>query len=145
MKQSSRNQQKKKPVTRLYCLCALLYATPNTAPEVDTVCYDTVYGIKEKKWDDKLSFDVAITIPSHRKGILGYSHMILGNAWQDYKEAWFFTFFQNDVTTERTLNFIVPNLYARYGRFLATAEAIKQSQKIFEDNESSQKYLDKFF
>lgn len=144
MKQPPHNQ-KKNSVSRVYCLCALLYATPNTAPETDTVCYDTVYGIKEKKWDDKLCFDVTISIPSGKKGILGYSHMILGSTWQDYKEAWFFTFFQNDVTTEKTLNFIVPNLYARYGRFLATTESIKQSKKLFEDGESSQKYLDKLF
>lgn len=138
------NQVKKFP-ERTYCLCSILYAEPGSIPEIDTVCYDTVMGIKDDEWENRISFDVLIDTPSNIKGILGYSHTILGFSPQDYIGAYFFTFYQNDVTSDETLNFIVLNLYARYGRFLSALESMKHIQSLIIDGESSTEYLDKLF
>lgn len=139
-----RNQTKKFP-RRTYCLCTLLYAEPNSTPEVDTVRYDTMDGIKDEEWDCRINFDVLIDTPSNIKGILGYSHTILGFSPQDYIGAFFFTFYQNDITSDETLNFIVPNLYARYSRFLSALESMKHIQSLITDGEASAEYLDKLF
>lgn len=140
----TRSQMDKFP-TRTYCLCTLLYAEPNAVPEVDTVRYDTIYGFEDGEWKDRLTFDVLIETPSNIEGILGYSHTILGFSPQDYIGAFFFTFYQNDVTSDETLNFIVPNLYARYGRFLSALESMKHIQSLITDGETSAEYLDKLF